>query len=394
MDYDLVVIGVSDAAYRLVVEASRLEARVAWLIDPKTEQKLNKYELAYGLDILASLSTINTNLHSKLSDLSAKHLQQQDSIIFESKQSAVFNHFIYPLTMMNIKGVDIIESQQIEQKIEPQAPIYAIASLSPTPQRQVFGLAKHPYLTATDVCNWGFQALHQASHQELPNSIAILGSDSLACTIAQITNLLGIHTTLLVDHPHILPHVDVEVARTLQAKLEIEGIAVHTQAQVTAVDVIEGRSRVWLNQQTIDCDHLLIPIPERHYPIPNSQSILPCHSDRDIAKIINQIPHLAKSIVPPKYPVVTVTATQPPIAQVGLNAAIAQQKHQLNILETVTTDGGLCKIIYDLQGQVLGASMYGAQAELVISAVAIAMQGKVRLQELNLPNLQLERKAL
>ena len=93
----------------------------------------------------------------------------------------------------------------------------------------------------------------------------------------------------------------------------------------------------------------------------------------------------------PTQPIVTVTPTKPPIAQVGLTAAIAQQKYRINrinILETVTTDGGLCKIICDAQNRILGASMYGDRAESVIRALAIAMQGKVKLQELNLPELE------
>lgn len=385
MDYDLVVIGVNDAAYRLVIEASRLGARVGWWID----QKYDQAQLRYGRDLLASLSMINTNLHSKSVCPSKEHLNPTEANMIG--------------TVVNIRGVDIIDGQRKNQEqnqqketIEPQAHIYAIASpLTPFPD-QVLGLAEHPYVTAAEVFNWVIELQNQDNDQDnapqLPNSIAILGDDSLACTIAQITNLLGIHTILLASHRHILPHVDVEVARTLQAKLEIAGIAVHTQVQITAVELKDGRSRLWLNRPaTIDCDRLLIPYPQRNYPIPNSHNRFSCYSDRDIAQIINKIPNLSQSIVLPTQPIVTVTPTKPPIAQVGLTAAIAQQKYRINrinILETVTTDGGLCKIICDAQNRILGASMYGDRAESVIRALAIAMQGKVKLQELNLPELE------
>ncbi len=90
----------------------------------------------------------------------------------------------------------------------------------------------------------------------------------------------------------------------------------------------------------------------------------------------------------PKQPLIRVTPTQPPLAQVGMSAAIAQQRCSINVLETVTTDGGLCKIVSDAQDKILGASMYGDRAEFVIRSLAIAMQGKVKLQELNLPELK------
>jgi pyruvate/2-oxoglutarate dehydrogenase complex dihydrolipoamide dehydrogenase (E3) component len=379
MDYDLIVVGVSDASYRLVVQASQLGARVGWIIEQKYDQYQLRYRLDYSWDLLTFLAIINTTLHSKLIDLSALHLKQNDVTVLDAKQYIAKQDFAYSLAMTNIKGVDIIEGQKM-----PKAYIYAIVAPVAKFPHQVLGLAEHPYVTVADVCDWVLEG--QDSPSSLPNSIAILGNDSLTCTIAQITNSLGIHTILLVDHQHILPHVDVEVARTLQAQLEMEGIAVYTQAQVTAVELIEGRSRLWLNRpSTIDCDRLCIPYPQRNYPIPNAQSAFPCHSDRDIAKIINQIPNLTQSMVMPSHPIVTVTPTEPPIAQVGMTAAIAQQKNKIKVLETVTTDGGLCKITCDTQGKILGASMYGDRAEFVIRSLAIAMQGKVRLQELNLP---------
>jgi pyruvate/2-oxoglutarate dehydrogenase complex dihydrolipoamide dehydrogenase (E3) component len=63
----------------------------------------------------------------------------------------------------------------------------------------------------------------------------------------------------------------------------------------------------------------------------------------------------------------------------------AKQKYgqALYILES-STENSLCKIIYDRKGQILGASMFGDRAKLVIEAVAIAMQGKVKIQDIAL----------
>jgi hypothetical protein len=119
---------------------------------------------------------------------------------------------------------------------------------------------------------------------ELPESIAIIGGDWLSCTIAQALSRLGCRVTMLVAETHILgdrfhpyaykfnpisqhTQTDVEVARLLQANLEIshlnslstqamsitasnsspQPIAIYTNSRVTAVAPLRSNSQDQIN---------------------------------------------------------------------------------------------------------------------------------------------------
>ena len=93
----------------------------------------------------------------------------------------------------------------------------------------------------------------------------------------------------------------------------------------------------------------------------------------------------------------SIVLTTPPLAQIGLTEALAKQQFGKiyileNILESASKQMGLCKIICDVHGQILGASMIGDRAVVVIEAIAIAMQGQVKIQNIaGLPDLQIAR---
>jgi hypothetical protein len=77
---------------------------------------------------------------------------------------------------------------------------------------------------------------------------------------------------------------------------------------------------------------------------------------------------------------ITFMPTMPPIAQVSMPS----NANPYAILESITTDGGLCKVMCDQQGYILGASICSEQAESVLGAIAMAMRGKVKISELPL----------
>jgi pyruvate/2-oxoglutarate dehydrogenase complex dihydrolipoamide dehydrogenase (E3) component len=86
----------------------------------------------------------------------------------------------------------------------------------------------------------------------------------------------------------------------------------------------------------------------------------------------------------PQIPTMINVSTTPTVAQVGMTELFAKQKYgqALYILES-STENSLCKIICNHKGQILGASMFGDLAKLVIEAIAIAMQGKVNIQHIS-----------
>ena len=278
--------------------------------------------------------------------------------------------------ILEVSETSLPESSRDFFKRRLSSRAYAIAYDRPTPLRKIFGLAEHDYLTAN-------QLLHL---ENLPNSIAVLGSDSHACAIAQTLNFLGVHTLLITDHSHILPNVDVAIARTLQAQLEAEGIEIYTRTQVTAVSKIDNyRSKIWIDKQTIECDRLLIPLVPSEFSFPIDRHIYECRNDQDIAKIVRQTfqTNFWRSPSITTQPSLTLTPTSPPLAQIGMTEILAKQKYgqSLYIFDSYA-ENSLCKIICDRHGQILGASMIGDRAKLVIEAIAIAMQGKIKIQNI------------
>ncbi len=392
VDYDLVVIGMSAHAHKLVSLAAQREARVAWVWDQVLpDQYLNAY-----LNI-AQIDHILLLLQNKISD----RPKSERSRLFAQQISSIRDNFCQEeiLEILQKKGVDVIigeckfqgkvQNSHILEVCETSLPersrafsqrslssrAYAIAH-DIKPQRKIFGLAEYNYLTANQLLNL----------EDLPNSIAVLGDDSYACAIAQAINFLGVNTSLITDRHHILPNVDVSIARTLQAQLEAEGIQIYTNTQTTAVSQIEhSRTRIWIDNQTMECDRLLIPVAPKEFYSPSDRHIYQCHGDRDIAKIIKQTlqTDFWRAVSIPQVPKMINVSTIPTVAQVGMTELLAKQKYgqALYILESSAEDR-LCKIICNHKGQILGASMFGDRAKLVIEAIAIAMQGKVEIQNI------------
>jgi hypothetical protein len=122
----------------------------------------------------------------------------------------------------------------------------------------------------------------------------------------------------------------------------------------------------------------------KEFDYPSDRHIYQCRNDQDIAKIVQQAlqTSLWQSAASAKVPEITYVSTTPPLAQIGTTEVLARLKYkQVYVLDS-DVENGLCKIICDRQGQILGASMFGNRAQLVIEAIAIAMQGKVKIQDI------------
>lgn len=76
---------------------------------------------------------------------------------------------------------------------------------------------------------------------QLPESLVILGGGPLAVELGQAFARLGSTVTLLADSGHLLTKEDHEVSHFVLHALTAEGIVVHTHAQVNGVSVRDGR---------------------------------------------------------------------------------------------------------------------------------------------------------
>jgi pyruvate/2-oxoglutarate dehydrogenase complex dihydrolipoamide dehydrogenase (E3) component len=410
VDYDLVVIGMGAHAHKLVGFAAQRGARVAWIGEGNRNLDNlfgNLYDVtSIGQSVRASYlckqltnnqcqlspleqftllkKQINSILRGICSDESIETLQSLGADVILGEAKFLSQRRGEQILAVNEHHADKFRNYTPKQ-ISSRA--FAIAKVQVPSPRQIFGLTDQHFLTVNQLFNL----------EKPPESIVILGDDSLSCVIAQLLNLVGIPIKLITDRSHILPDIDVATARILQAQLEIEGIEVYTRTQVTAVKKLEhNRIKLWLNGSTLDCDRLLIPAASQDFDISCDRQIYPCGNDHDVAYILQQVlqTNLLETFRPSqlKDPHPTFVPTSPPLAQIGMTEALAykQYRSKLIVIESYVEQMGLCKIICNQHGQILGASMIGEQAKLVVDAIAMAMQSKVKVQNMTvLPELGL-----
>lgn len=419
VDYDLAIIGISTNAVKLVSRAVKNCTRIAWIWDYQVKgQYLNISEVHHVLQQLISslnnqlplpsesLHSFATRLAPFLSKFELNEILESipksgvDVIVGKCKfQESRSNGYVLKINKTSHQARGEAEphtqiNSQINSPISLTASNYAIANDQPTTLPKIFGLAEHNYLTATQLLQL----------QDLPQSIAVFGDDPHACAIAQALNLLGVRTSLITNSLHILPEIDVAIARTLQAQLEAEGVAIYTDAKITAVShPTPQRSKVWLDAQTLEYDRLLIPVAPRDFAIPRDRSIYRVQHQADLDLVLQKISarysiknsiQLGQAISgASSKPAITVVSTNPPLAQVGVTEDEVKAQNlkfyrsgksgkSLEVWESASADWGFCKIICNRQGVILGASMVGAQAQMFIEAIAIAIQGKVKMPDL------------
>ncbi|OIP75370.1 MAG: hypothetical protein AUK48_07820 [Oscillatoriales cyanobacterium CG2_30_44_21] len=388
IDYDLVVLGMGSYAQQLVLAAAKLEARVAWVCHQETPANhLNISQIRQVFSILKN------NLQ--------RYPRQKRREIFYRESIPVLNRFAQSELLENVQdaGVDVIVGTWKFHKL-PQSKVSPLLEVKGFNSRQLraraYAIANDYVTNSIDVSK--FDGLTENSYltvnqlldlENLPDSVTLIGNDSYTCEIAQAVNFLGIKTTLITTHNHILPNIDIAIARTLQAQLEIEGIEVYTQTKVTAIESIaNGCVKIWTDHQILECDRLLLANNPQTESFPNHPHIYPCHHDLDIHKTINKTlqTNFGKSIKVVNNNI-TYIATTPPISQVGTMQTLDAKN--VHILES-SSELGLCKVLCDRQGQILGASILGDRSKILIEAINIAIQGKVKVQDVGIEDLQLK----
>ncbi|TBU94030.1 dihydrolipoyl dehydrogenase [Stutzerimonas kirkiae] len=97
--------------------------------------------------------------------------------------------------------------------------------------------------------------------KRLPKSLLIIGSGAIGVEFASLYNDLGSEVTLVELAGQILPVEDAEVSALVRKSFERRGIRVHTQAQVTAVQVSGEGVRCTLKgasgEQVLEVEHVL-----------------------------------------------------------------------------------------------------------------------------------------
>lgn len=270
------------------------------------------------------------------------------------------------------------------------------------------GLEDAGYLTNEDLF----------SLRELPPRLVVLGGGPVGLEMAQAFARLGSSVTVVERLPHLLPQEDPELTDALQARLESEGMVIHTSVTVERVSRDGDKTRVICsNGQTLTTDGLLVAVGRR--PViselaldtagieHNAKGVLVDRRQRTSQKHIYAcgdvcgpypLTHMAEYQagivisnaifrVPKRvdYRVVPwVTYTDPELARVGLTQEQARDqgiepavlRFSFRDIDRAITDketAGLAKLVVH-KGKILGASILGPHAGELIHEIVLAMK--------------------
>jgi pyruvate/2-oxoglutarate dehydrogenase complex dihydrolipoamide dehydrogenase (E3) component len=268
---------------------------------------------------------------------------------------------------------------------------------------------------------------------ELPAELVILGAGPSGTEFAQALARLGSKVTMLASTSHVLPAEDPEVSERVRTFLEGEGITIRTDVEVTSVAVRDGRKvctvkdSVGGTSEEVSGTHLLVAAgrlanveglnleavgihadPEHGIEV---DDYLQTHSsriyaigdvlqkhmfthaaEREAAVVFqNAVIRISKKIDYSALP--WATFIDPEVATVGLSEAAArEQQREIHVLraelsesDRARIDGrteGFVKVVATPGGKVLGATIVGPEAALVLQEFVLAIEHSVTLQEI------------
>lgn len=278
------------------------------------------------------------------------------------------------------------------------------------------GLSTTPYWTSTDAL----------ASLERPEHLIIIGGSVIAVELAQAFLRLGSQVTLLARHT-LLSREDADIGSALQAALKAEGMAIHTDTEVTAVAYRHETFAVTTTNGEICGDRLLIATGRQ----PNTESlgldaagvqqdqgghiVVDDHLRTHAAHIyaagdcaaLPQFVYVAASagtraatnmtggdealdltVMP------TVVFTDPQVATIGLSLAAAKDRgidawartlaldNVPRALVNFDTSGFIRLVAERTSGRLLGAQIVSAEAGEMIQSVALAMRGGLTIKDL------------
>lgn len=435
IDYDLVIIGGTQAARYAALTATGFQARVA-LVEPfSNSQNLP----TAGQDAIALSSQYNQILSesSRFAEQISSHkfgvhwattnsempIELRFDGVMKWAEGVVSNvSEINSLGVLATRGVDVISGDGEfvlkpdlafavnGRKLRSRSYLLACPSLPAIPN--IEGLLSVGYFTSETV--WKL-----AKQQKLPKSLVVIGADPSGVEAAQTFARLGMAVTVVVKGSHILAKEEREAASLVQAAMEAQGVRILTATEVTQARVIDGKKWIQAGDLAIEAEEILIAAGRQ----PNFKSLnleatgvkfnhqgfilndkLQTTNDRiyacgDVAGGYS-FPHIANSeaLVAVKNALFLprlkidyrgipwAIFSEPQLARVGLTEAQAIRRFGDDIIvsreyfkniEKAQMCGdltGFCKIVARRNGEILGASIVGPQAAELIHTIALAVR--------------------
>jgi pyruvate/2-oxoglutarate dehydrogenase complex dihydrolipoamide dehydrogenase (E3) component len=429
VEYDLVVIGSTQEGIVAAVTAAALKARVA-LVEQPFQGSLGNLEAIYyrTFNHLVRLSdrwstAVEIGAYQPTFDLEIQLTQvaawAQEAIAILAEQNSP--------AILASKGIDVIRGAGEFCRLPHQAFIvgnrklrsrnYLIATGSHLVTPAIDGLEKVDYLSPSDL--WQGDKL-----ASLPEYLTVIGKSSLAIQLAQNLRKTGRNISLLVEDRHLLAREDPEIAYLLQAQLEASGVEIFLESPVSQIRKIEAKQWLQAGNRAIETDAILlvgqqqpnleglnlegvgvriepwgIPVNEKlqttNPRIYACGSVIGGYPLMHIARYEAEIAvknALFLPLLSVNYQTIPyVILANPSIARVGMTEAQARKRYgedistvkqnfkAIALAQLLGETTGFCKFVVRRNGEILGAHIVGAQAGEFVSAIALAMQHKIKL---------------
>ncbi|WP_414564059.1 MULTISPECIES: dihydrolipoyl dehydrogenase family protein [unclassified Anabaena] len=441
IDYDIVIIGGSLAGRYAALAATQQRATVA-LVESQVDYGFIQHQamseigkISHRLSDIAGFGIHNT--HGDTSEPCQTSVAWPETMLYTK---GVVSNIQEQNSLANLAalGVDVILGKgQFQSMATPPrlsshltftvnerlltGRTYLLASGSRPAIPDIDGLQTTGYLTLSNV----WQTFQKPT---LPKNWVIIGGIPQSIEVAQTLARFGCNVTLVVKYSSILPCADPEVAQLLQAQLEVDGVHVLTQKPVTQVKLIENKKWIQAGDKAIETDELLVATGQQ----PNIESlnlaavgvkwrrrrlvvndklqttnrrIYACGDVIGGYDFTNVAHHEARIAVKnalffPRFLVnyrclPWALFSDPMLAEVGLTETQAKHRFRPNEililqqyyksvaaaqLRDETT--GICKLIVLRNGEILGASILGAEAPELINLIALAMAQKISVKHL------------
>lgn len=432
VDYDLVIIGGTNAGFYAAELSARLKARVALVVSP-TDKSSNLLPKAFSHIGNVGKQFVSAHQFGIFPNKDEENKLLKTSIFWRDKEgwewtkAAVANFEEYQsLAVLGALGVDVIVG---EGQFCPKPKLcfdvnnrrlisrsYLLApATKPLPTTKIEGLENIGYFTPDNI--------HKIKQ---PKSLIIIGGTPTGIELAQTFARLGCAVTLVVKSSHILPQEDAEAAFLIQGQLEAEGVRVLTKTEVSQARIIDDKKWIQAGNLAIEAEEILwtagsipnveklnlesvgvkwlrfIQVNEKLQTLnPRIYACGEAVSRYDLQFAGNHQAEIAVKnalflpIFKVKYAAIPWgVQTDPQLARVGLTEAQAIKEYgedvlvlrqyfksfAASIISGETT--GFCKIIVRRNGEILGAVVVGNQARELIYPLALAMREKLKVKSL------------
>ncbi|MFQ4146708.1 NAD(P)/FAD-dependent oxidoreductase [Chlorogloeopsis sp. ULAP02] len=434
VDYDIVIIGGTQAGHYAAQMATQFKAKVA-LVEPKFSYEFIHQHVFSEIGKLTQQlnNTAQFGIKALYSDTTEEYqisLTWSEAMLYAQSVASNLEELNSP-AILAAQGIDVILGEGRFQSSPHltfvvgdrllRARTYLLANGSVPIIPEIEGLQKTGFLNLSQI--W-----QSISSEAPPQNWVILGGVPQSIQVAQTLARLGCSVTLIVNSPLIIDHADPEIAQLLQAHLEAGGVRVLTQTSVTQVRIIENKKWLQAGDKAIETDEIVVATAQHpnveflnlaavgvkwHHRrlVVNEKLQTTNHRIYACGDVIGgyDCPHIANyearialknALFCPSHKVNYQCIpwgvfSQPILAQVGATEAQAKRQYPqdqilvlrqhfktlaaAHIQEEIT---GICKLVVRRNGEILGASILGAQAHEFINVIALAIAQKIKIYQI------------